>query len=130
MTLYNMGAAGHGIDITGNATAIFFEGPAADNGALNLGIDDANNANMVLWCSSDSVAGIVHKLAGDSETEFSGIILCETSEVRWGGTHGTDSWGIIIADKVILNGNADMTFRPPSSGGILIPELLTVTLIQ
>ena len=73
---------------------------------------------------------ILDKFTGNSETEFSGIILCETAEIKWGGTHGTDSWGIIIADKVILNGTADMTFRPPSAGGIVIPELLTVTLIK
>ena len=131
VTLYNMGAAGHGIDIVGSATGVFFQAPPLDNGTNNINHDDADNANMVVWCSSDSVAGIAHKFGGNSETEFSGIILCETGEIRWGGTHGTDSWGIIIADKVTLNGTADMTFRPPpTTGGILIPELLTVTLTE
>ena len=131
VTLYNMGAAGHTIDIAGNPTGVFFEAPPSNNGANNISPDhDANNANIVVWCSSDSVDGSVHRFKGDAETEVSGIILCENQEVHWGGTHGEGSWGIIIADKVVLNGTFDMTFRAPSAFGILIPELLTVTLIE
>ena len=63
VTLYNMGAAGHTIDITGNAAEIFFEGPSPANGTNNDGVDPADNEHMVVWCSSDSAAGLVHKPA-------------------------------------------------------------------
>ena len=131
VTLYNMGADGQTIDITGNsdcpdpAPGVHFEPMTADASPLE------ETENIVVWCSSDSPTGLRHNFAGNAETTVVGIIYCANQEIRWGGTHGTvDGWGIIVADTVVLNGTADMTFRPPDSGGIVIPELLTVTLIK
>ena len=131
ITLYNMGAGGETIDITGNSDC-----PDPDPGvnfeAMTMHADPttAQTENMVVWCSSDSPTGPRHNFAGNAETRIVGIVYCETQEVRWGGTHGADGWGIIVSDTVVLNGTADMVFEPPPGGGIVIPELQTVTLIK
>lgn len=108
------------ITISGNAY-VNFSAPSDDGNPYE---------GMLFWedvAAPDRQPG--HSFAGTSDSVFTGALYFPSSEVKWLGSTESSQWTIIVADEIVVGGNAVVQGSGLNTGDIA-PPVFKPTLLE